>query len=74
MIYPNLKIEMVKKGVTLSDLAASMRTEDGAPVTVSTLSMKTNGKTKLTFADAMQIKDILDTPLPLETLFERVEA
>lgn len=71
MIYPNLQIEMYRKGLTLSDLAAKMQTEDGKPVTVSTLSMKTNGKTRLTFADAAQIKDILDTSLTLEELFTR---
>ena len=62
-MFKNVKAEMVRKSFTLAKLA----TELG--LSVSTLSSKLRGKTRLTFAEAGAIKRILKSDLTLEELF-----
>jgi len=66
-MFPNLKAELSRRGIFLSDLAVLLG------VTVSTVSMKLNGKTPLTLAEAKKIKNHLGVALPLEELFEEAE-
>lgn len=69
MIYPVLKGEMSQKKITLAMIAADPRVN----CTVSTLSQKLNGKYPLTFGEAAAIKEIVQSELPLEDLFQEGE-
>ena len=69
MIYPILKGEMSKRKITLAMIAADPRVD----CTVSTLSQKFNGKYPLTFGEAAAIKEIVQSELPLEDLFQEGE-
>ena len=69
MIYPVLKGEMSKRKITLVTIAADPRVN----CTVSTLSLKLNGKYPLTFGEAAAIKEIVQSELPLEDLFQEGE-
>lgn len=69
MIYPVLKGEMSQKKITLATIAADPRVN----CTVSTLSQKLNGKYPLTFGEAAAIKEIVQSELPLEDLFQEGE-
>ena len=63
-MYPNVKAEMARNGITLEMLAKPL------DITASTLSKKLNGHFPLTFNEAKIIKKELSTEQPLETLFE----
>ena len=69
MIYPVLKGEMSKRKITLAMIVADPRVD----CTVSTLSQKLNGKYPLTFGEAAAIKEIVQSELPLEDLFQEGE-
>lgn len=62
-MYPNLKAEMARKGVTLSVLA------DYLGITIGTLSLKLNGKYPITWDEAIKIKKFLGVDISLEVLF-----
>lgn len=62
-MYPNLNAERVRQGVKVEDLASDLG------VTVSTMSLKLNGKAPITLIEAKKIKQKLKTTLPIETLF-----
>ena len=64
-MYPNLKGELAKKGITLEPIATYLG------ITVSTLSQKFNGKYRLTFDEAIKIKSFIGSELPLEVLFSK---
>lgn len=63
-MYPNFRAERARKGVTLETLADQMG------VTAPTLSNKLNGKQPLLFSEAKILKQLVETDLPLEVLFE----
>lgn len=63
-MYRTAKSEMMKRGLTLADVAPLM------DVSVSTLSLKLNGKYPFTLKEAKQFKEIVKSDLPLEELFE----
>lgn len=63
MIYPNLKTELARADMTLTELAKKIG------VTNSTLSLKVNGKNDFTFSEAGKIKEVLSSDLPLDVLF-----
>lgn len=65
-MYPNLKGEMVKRGFILDPIANYLG------ITVSTLSLKLNGKYRLTLDEAIKIKEFIGSKLPLEILFSEV--
>ena len=65
-MYPNVDGERAKKKITLAMMANDPRID----CTVSTLSLKLTGKAPLLFREAVAIKDILKSDLPLEVLFE----
>lgn len=62
-MYPNLKAEMARKGVTLGVLAEFLG------VTIGTLSLKLNGKYPITWDEANKIKKFLGVDISLEVLF-----
>ncbi|NSG75587.1 XRE family transcriptional regulator [Anaerostipes hadrus] len=65
-MYPNVEAEKARTKTTLAIMASDPRIN----CTVSTLSLKLNGKAPLTFKEAVTIKNILKSDLPLEELFE----
>lgn len=62
-MYPNLKAEMVRRDVKLADLAKELG------ITVSTISLKLNGKYPLTWDEAIKIKRFIGVDIPIEVLF-----
>lgn len=63
-MYRTAKSEMMKRGLTLGDVAPLME------ISVGTLSLKLNGKYPITLKEAKQFKEIVKSDLPLEELFE----
>lgn len=68
-MYPNVDAERARLKITLSMIAEDPRID----CTVSTLSLKLAGKAPLLFKEAVAIKDILNSDLPLEVLFKEVD-
>ena len=66
-MYRNARAEMVRAGVTLADLS------DNLGGTMSTWSLKLNGKYPITLDEAKKFKRFVKTELPLEVLFKRFE-
>ena len=69
-MFPNLKAEMSRNGITQRDLVTALA-EKGCKVCVATLSAKMTGKRGFSFAEVCAIKEILGTDMPLEELFQR---
>ena len=67
-MYPEVKGEMRKKNITLAMIVDDPRID----CTISTMSQKLNGKYPLHFDEAVAIKDILHSEMPLEVLFREV--
>lgn len=66
-MFPNLRAEMARKDINLSMLSELTN------IPLQRLSGKLSGMRKLTFAEAVLIKDKLGVDMPLEELFERGE-
>lgn len=66
-MYRNAKAAMVKVGLILEDLSSNL----GG--TVSTWSLKLNGKAPITLNEAKAFKRLVKTDKPLEELFEEYE-
>ena len=62
-MYPNLNAELARAGVTRLMLAAKLG------VTPGTLSLKLNGKSELSLAECVKIKEIVAPDKSLEYLF-----
>ena len=71
-MYPNLKAEMARKGITLEKLAEELE-KKGFARTIPTLSVKLSGKSIITLEEAKAIKEVLDVDIPIEELFEVAE-
>lgn len=63
-MYPNVRAEMARHRITGQMLA------DHVGITAETMSLKLNGKAKLTLSEAFAIKEALKTDMPMEILFE----
>lgn len=63
-MYRNAKAEMVRAGLILEDLSANL----GG--TVTTWSLKLNGKAPITVDEAKRFKKLVKSDLPLEELFK----
>lgn len=66
-MYRNAKAEMVRAGLTLADLSENL----GG--TVTTWSLKLNGKAPITVDEAKRFKKFVKSDLPLEELFKKYE-
>ena len=66
-MYRNAKAEMVRAGLNLDKVASIMK------LSITTLSMKLNGKTIVTVDEAKLFKKIVGTDMPLDELFEDFE-
>ena len=64
MMYPNLKAELARRGISLGTLSESLG------IHRTTMSLKLSGKSSLTLAEAVRIRDIIDSGLSLEYLYE----
>lgn len=62
-MYPNVRAEFARRGLTLEVVSEKLN------ISISTLSLKMN-KGGFTLKEAKQIKEILNTDIPLEELFE----
>lgn len=62
-MYPNLDAEMARRKITRQTLAKELR------ITPSTLSFKLNGKTVLTLAECIEIRNVIDPKLSIDYLF-----
>lgn len=68
-MFPNLNAEIARKGLTLERIVEELK-KRGFNMTVSMLSQKLNGKYKLYFNEAKALKEIVETNLSLDELFE----
>ena len=71
-MYPNVRAEMARNNFTQLDVVSELQ-KRGFTMVVPTLSAKLNRKYEFTFGEAVAIKDILKTKLPLEELFRYEE-
>ena len=63
-MYPEIRAEMARKKLSLDTIA------NGLECTVSTASLKLNGKAPITLKEAVKIKSIIGSELPIEELFK----
>lgn len=68
-MYPNYKAELARKGFTLEKLAEEMD-KRGCKRTVPTLSQKLTGKQPITLKEAKVMKEVVESDLPIDILFE----
>lgn len=66
-MFQNVNAEISRKGMTRKSLAEKIG------CSASTLSLKLNGKSPLSFKEASEIKKCLGVDMPLEKLFEVLE-
>lgn len=70
MAYPNLKAEIARSGLTYNDILERGKKDGRLDCTISTLSLKINGKAEFTLKESLALKDIIGTDLPLNELFK----
>jgi hypothetical protein len=68
-MYSNLRAEIARKNLTLEKIVEKLK-ERGINITVSMLSLKLNGKYEIYLKEAKALKEIVETDLPLDILFE----
>lgn len=66
-MYRNAKAEMVRAGLILSDVSEALGS------TVTTWSLKLNGRAPITLDEAKRFKKLVKSELPIEELFKRFE-
>ena len=72
-MYSNLRAEIARKNLTLEKMVELLK-EKGFTLTVSMLSQKLNGKYEIYLKEAKALKEILETDLTLDFLFDTEEA
>ena len=70
MAYPNLKAEIARSGLTYNEILERGKKDGRLDCTISTLSLKINGKAEFTLSESMALKEIIGTDLPLNELFK----
>ncbi|MCU6714498.1 hypothetical protein OCV58_06195 [Megasphaera butyrica] len=63
-MYPNLEAELKRRKIRRVDLAKSLN------LALSTVVEKLSGKSDISLALALQIKQLLEVDMPLEILFK----
>lgn len=63
-MYRNLEAELARRNITKTKVAKELG------INLGTLSLKLNGKNKLTLPEAIKIKAILGVNMPIEYLFD----
>lgn len=64
-MYPNLRAEMARAGVSGAEVAKMLG------ITAGTFSQKSNGKNEFSLDEAKTIKDMLGVDMPLDELFAK---
>ena len=72
-MYPNFRAECARKKLTLEKIVEELR-KRGYKISVSHLSQKLAGKYPITLKEAKDLKEIIETDLSIEELFEIEEA
>ena len=70
MAYPNWKAEIARSGLTYNEILERGKKDGRLDCTISTLSLKINGKAEFTLNESMALKDIIGTDLSLSELFK----
>ena len=70
MAYPNLKAEIARSGLTYNEILERGKKDGRLDCTISTLSLKINGKAEFTLNESMALKEIIGTDLSLSELFK----
>ena len=70
MAYPNLKAEIARSGLTYNEILERGKKDGRLDCTISTLSLKINGKAEFTLNESMALKEIIGTDLTLNELFK----
>lgn len=68
-MYPNLRAEIARKDLTLEKLLGELK-KRGINITKAMLSQKLNGKYEIYLKEAKALKEIVETDLPIDILFE----
>lgn len=68
-MYPNFRAEYARKNLTLEKVVAELE-KRGFKIAASTLSQKLNGGCPIRLNEAKALKEILETNLTIEELFE----
>lgn len=68
-MFPNLNAEIARKGFTQKQIVDKLK-DKGFNITVPMLSLKLSGKYELYFKEAKALKEIVETDIPLDVLFE----
>jgi len=68
-MYPNFRAECARKKLTLEKIVEELR-KRGYKISVSHLSQKLTGKYPISLTEAKDLKEIVETDLTLEELFE----
>lgn len=68
-MYSNLRAEIARKNLTLEKIVEKLN-ERGINITVSMLSLKLNGKYEIYLKEAKALKEIVETDIPIDILFE----
>lgn len=66
-MYPNIEMLFFKKKLKKREIAEAMG------IGYNTLLYKLNGKYPITFDEAVKMKELLETELPIEILFSKNE-
>ena len=64
-MYPNLKAELARVGMTMKDLAKAIN------MPYSTLVDKASGRSEFTFQEAVDIRKAIGCDIPLDELFKK---
>ena len=70
MAYPNLKAEIARSGLTYNEILERGKKDGRLDCTISTLSLKINGKAEFTLNESMALKELIGTDPPLNELFK----
>ena len=68
-MYPNFRAEYARKNLTLEKLVNELA-KKGIEISVSQLSSKINGKSPIRLTEAKALKEIIETDLTIDELFE----
>ena len=66
-MYPNIKAELARKGMTIVDLS------NATGIRYQTLVAKLHGDYAFTVSEALAVKKAIGVDIPLEILFEKME-
>ena len=68
-MYSNLRAEIARKNLTLDKIVEELKKKN-IKMTVSMLSLKLNCKYEIYLKEAKALKEIVETDLPIDILFE----